>query len=251
MTVPPGPDPHGTVRRAMLPLSDAAVDAVSGAVHEPPHASGPGVLLLPGAGGDLDARALVALAETLAAAGATVVRANLPHRELGRRFPPRAEAAVDDAWRVAEAARALVGIDDWILGGRSYGGRVLSLAHADGLEALGLLFHAYPLHAPGRVDALRVEHWDRIRRPCLFLQGTHDEFARLDLLRAALPRIDGAVTLEVVEGADHALKVTRRHAPDGEARADTRVVADLAPAVTRWLGESARRPGRAGPEVVS
>ncbi len=225
------------MRRSRLRLVGAAVDEVSVAVHAPPDATGPGVLLLPGAGGDLDASGLVALAEVFVASGATVVRANLPHRELGRRFPPRAEAAVDDACRVVHAARELVGIDEWVLGGRSYGGRVLSLGHAQGLDALGLLFHAYPLHPPGRVDTLRVDHWDRIGVPCLFLQGTHDEFARLDLLEGALPRIDAPVTLEVVEGADHALKVTRRRAPDGVSRSDTRVVADLAPMITSWLGE--------------
>jgi uncharacterized protein len=105
-------------RRVKLALTDAPVDAVTAAIHQPASRRGPGVLLTPGAGGDLDSEGLVALAEVLTDLGLPTIRANLPHRELGWRAAPRAESAVAPYRRIVEAARErLPDVRDWILGG--------------------------------------------------------------------------------------------------------------------------------------
>jgi len=80
------------------------------------------------------------------------------------------------------------------VGGQSFGGRVASLAAAEpdaDYEALVLL--SYPLHRPGQPDIdQRTAHWPAIRCPVLLLSGEADPFARIDLLRAAVPRLANA-----------------------------------------------------------
>ena len=125
--------------RTTLPVDDRAVAEVTAVVHQPAEPRAPGVLLTHGAGGDLDSAGLVALAEVLAGLGHVTVRANLPYRESGRKAPPRAESSAKVLPSLVESARASVGgtpgwaESPWILGGKSYGGRVASLAVAGGL----------------------------------------------------------------------------------------------------------------------
>lgn len=210
-----------------------SVDAVTAAIHRPAAPRLPPTLLVPGAGGDLDSVGLVALAEVVAAAGGICVRANLPYRESGRPLPPRAEASVASLQAVAAAVHDLVDADqDWVVGGRSYGGRVASMAHADGLSVAGLVLVAYPLHPPGRPEAPRVAHWPAITAPCLFLQGGHDPFCKLDVLTAELPQLTVPTTVEVVEGGDHDLRVP---VSAGGPVETTEVVAARAAVVARWL----------------
>jgi predicted alpha/beta-hydrolase family hydrolase len=211
-------------------------------------ARGPALALTHGAGGDLRGSGLRALASGLARLGHPVVRFNLPYRELGRRSPPAAERSVGGyAAAFRDAARRLELPGPWFAGGKSYGGRVASLAVAEGLipAAAGLVFYGYPLHPPGRPGAPRTKHWPSIRVPCLFLQGAGDPFCDLDLLRESLPRLGGGATLHVVEGGDHSLGVSPRRAPDGKGRSPAAVLADLAGTVSAWMEEVARGP--AGP----
>ncbi len=215
---------------------DGVVDAVS---YRPDHRRGRPVLLVPGAGGSLDSEPLVALAEAVARCGHPVVRANLVHHQTGRRAP-RAETAVPGFREILTAAQVLLGTpraEPWILGGRSYGGRVASLAVATGTAAAGLLFSGYPLHPPGRPDRLRIDHWPNIGVPCLFLQGDHDPLADLSLLRTHRRKLARRSDLVVVPGGDHALRVTGARSPDGVARSPTAAVAEVEPELARWLRE--------------
>jgi predicted alpha/beta-hydrolase family hydrolase len=229
-------------RRLLLPVPGEAVDAVSAAVSEPAAPTGTNLLLAPGAGGDLDGAPLVALAESVAREGIRAVRVNLPYREAGRRSPPRAERAAAGYRAIVEAARAEVDRDGtWFVGGKSYGGRVATLAVAEGLEAAGILLYGYPMHPPGKPEQLRALHWPDVDAPCLFLQGTADTFGSVELLeehRHALPRRS---TIAVVEGGDHSLKVTGKASPDGRPRRAEEVVADLGPVVARWIADLVER----------
>lgn len=220
-----------------LDIVDGPVDDVTAVVHRPTRHLAPAVLLTHGAGGTLESAGLVAMAQTLAAAGHTVVRANLPHVEAGRRTPPRAERATGWIRSMLASARAQTGCRRWVVAGKSYGGRVASLAAAEpaGLDVAGLVFYGYPLHAPGRTDRLRADHWPDLHAPTLFLQGTNDPFCDLDLLRANVDRLPRRHTLEVVEGGDHGLRVTRRLAPDGVASSEVATIERLAPTVVAWL----------------
>jgi uncharacterized protein len=224
------------VRRVSLALTDAPVEAVTAAVHQPQRVSGPGVLLAPGAGGDLDGEGLVALAQVLSDLGLPTVRTNLPHRELGRRAAPRAEASVGVYRQILDAARHEVrGVRQWIVGGKSYGGRVASLAVADGLEALGLLFYGYPLHPPGKPEKLRVAHWPQIPVPSLFLQGDRDTFCELDLLHKHVRKLPRRATLHVVAGGDHSLKVTGAASPTGAPASPAATIASLREVIAAWI----------------
>jgi predicted alpha/beta-hydrolase family hydrolase len=115
--------------------------------------------------------------------------------------------------------------DRLVLGGRSMGGRICSLAVADGLPAAALVLLSYPLHPPGRPDRLRVEHFPQLDVPCLFVSGDRDPFGTPDEFAAHTPAIKGPVTHVWLEGAGHEVKNLRAD------RRETRVVETVA----RWL----------------
>ena len=167
-----------------------------------------GLLLAPGAGADRNQSALVAIDEAATALGVAVARMDFPYRKAGRRAPDREPVLLA---AVAEEAAALVsssGLDPsrLVLGGRSMGGRICSMAVADGLPALGLALVSYPLHPPGRPERLRVAHLDRLAVPCLFVSGTRDAFGTPAELEAATKAIAGPVTHVWLDGKDHGLK---------------------------------------------
>jgi uncharacterized protein len=226
------------VRRRTL-RTDPTVGEVAAAVHEPDGTPDLAVLLTPGAGGDLDGDGLVALAEVLASHGSLVVRSNLPHNEAGRPAP-RAERSVHGFTRLFEDAcdRIAPGLR-WVVGGKSYGGRVASMAVAAGVEALGLVFYGYPLHPPGKPQTLRVDHWPEVTVPTLFLQGSRDPFCDLDLLDANIHRLAGETTLEIVDGGDHSLNIPAKASSDGARHPAPEVLRALTPAITRWAGSLA------------
>lgn len=227
-----------TTSRLRLPVPDERVDAVSAVVHAPERTTGPNLLLAPGASGDLDAAPLVALAEAVAAEGLRVVRVNLPHHEAGRKSPPRADRAVPAYRAILSAARQEIDPDGvWVAGGKSYGGRVASLAAAAGMDVAGLVFYGYPLHPPGKPEQLRVSHWPDIHVPCLFLQGTRDTFGSIPLFDQHKTKLPRRATIHVVEGGDHSLKVTGKAAPDGRPKSAAAAVSELGPVVARWAGD--------------
>ncbi len=227
----------GAVCPLSLPVEAAPEGVVTAYLHEPKRRRGRSVLLVPGAGGNLDSEATRSLAEVVTACGHRVVRSNLVHHEAGRRAP-RAETAVAAYRDVLAAARAALDEDGpLVLGGRSYGGRVASMAVAEGTPAAGLLLSGYPLHPPGDPERLRVQHWPHIGVPCLFLQGDHDALCDLDLLSAHLRKLPRRPTVEVVTGANHELRVTGARSPDGAPRSPTDSVEALRPEICGWLAE--------------
>jgi predicted alpha/beta-hydrolase family hydrolase len=189
----------------------------------------PGALLLtPGAGSSASHPTLVAI--EAAVAPIPVARIDFPYRREGRRAPDRADKLIACIEEEAAAlvARARVRPDRLVLGGRSMGGRMCSMAVAAGLPAWGLILISYPLHPPGRPDRLRVEHLQAITVPCLFVSGTRDPFGSPDELEQHTSAVKGPVTHVWVDGARHELK--------GADQIVTSAVQD-------WL----RRPGAPGP----
>lgn len=178
------------------------------------------VLLAPGAGTDRNHASLVSAAEAITAAtGESVARMDFPYRKAGRKIPDKAAVLVQ---AVRDEAALLKG--PLILGGRSMGGRMCSMAVAEGLEARALILICYPLHPPGKPDALRVEHFSRITVPCLFVSGTRDAFGTPEELTAHTAAIVGPVTHVWIEGGDHSLRKR-----DGL----------VASAIVSWLGSLA------------
>ena len=164
------------------------------------------VLLFPGAGSAATHPSLVAIEEALAPL--PVDRADFPYRREGRRAPDRAPkliaTVVEEARELAE--RAGVAPEQVVLGGRSMGGRMCSMAVAEGLPAAGLVLISYPLHPPGKPDRLRVEHLPALRVPCLFVSGTRDAFATPAELEAHTAAIPGPVEHAWIDGKGHDLK---------------------------------------------
>ncbi|AEI13315.1 alpha/beta hydrolase family protein [Cellulomonas gilvus] len=177
-----------------------------------------GVVLTPGAGADRDHPTLRALEEALAPL--PVLRLNFPNRDRGKAGPERAEVAIPFLHeRVTQWADELgVGTDRIVVGGRSFGGRMSSIAVAQGLHVAGLLLLSYPLHPPGRPDDLRIDHLPQVSVPVLAVSGATDPYGSPDELARHLATITGPLSLVTVPGT---------HGPP-----DAPVVA----AVTAWLG---------------
>jgi hypothetical protein len=93
-----------------------------------------------------------------------------------------------------------------VLGGRSMGGRMCSLAVAGGLPAAGLVLVGYPLHPPKKPENLRVDHFGDLDVPCLFVSGDRDEFGSPAEFDAHLSAIPGSVTVVRLVGKRHDLK---------------------------------------------
>jgi uncharacterized protein len=157
--------------------------------------TGPGALLLaPGAGADRSHHTLVAVTD--AVAPMPFERMDFPYRKAGRRAPDRAPVAVAAVVAEAETLAERAGVEPrrLVLGGRSFGGRMCSMAVAEGLPSAGLVLLSYPLHPPGKPDKLRVEHFADLDVPCLFVSGEKDPFGSPDELTAASAAIPGPVT---------------------------------------------------------
>ena len=164
------------------------------------------LLLAPGAGSSSQSPSLVAI--EAAVAPLPVERMDFPYRLAGRKAPDRPPVLLDAVRNAAAALveRAAVSPDQLALGGRSMGGRMCSMAVADGLPAAALVLVSYPLHPPGRPDNLRTAHLPALTVPCLFIQGTRDPFGSPDELTAATATIPGPVTHEWIDGGRHDLK---------------------------------------------
>lgn len=186
-----------------------------------------GVLLTHGAGGDRDHATLVALEDALPV---PVRRVDFPYRREGRKAPDRATKLVPFVTAEAEAFAADLGVTpaSLALGGRSMGGRMCSMAVADGLACAGLVLLSYPLHPPGRPERLRVEHFGGLTMPCLFVGGDRDPFGAPAEFVEQTAAIPGPVDLVWLDGA--------RHDPKGH---DEAIVA----AVTSWLADRAGSRG--------
>lgn len=185
----------------------SASPAVSGYLHRPPSPSGDGLVLTHGAGGNAQSALLISLAETFSAAGFTVLRCNLPFRQLRKFGPPRPGDAARDREGLKNAIAVLrkLAANRVFLGGQSYGGRQASMLIAEENIADGLLLLSYPLHAPSRPDQPRTQHLPGLHTPTLFVHGTRDPFGSIDEIEAARNLIPAKTELLVVEGAGHDL----------------------------------------------
>ena len=161
-----------------------------------------GLLLAHGAGGGAEHRTLVALEDGL---DLPVHRMEFGYRREGRRFPDRAPKLVAAVVEEAEAFAADLGTttDRLVLGGRSMGGRMCSMAVAEGMPAAGLVLLSYPLHPPGKPDRLRVEHFGGIGVPVLFVNGDRDPFGAPEEFASRIDMIAGDVTVHWLEGQRH------------------------------------------------
>lgn len=211
-------------------IASRSAGEVSGLLVRPPGARRL-LVLAHGAGAGMRHPFLERTAAGLAERGIATFRYQFPYAERGLRRPdppPILLATVRAAVAAAGAEAAGLTI---FAGGKSMGGRMTSMAAAEGglPEVRGLVFLGFPLHAAGRPSTDRGDHLARVEVPMLFLQGTRDALADLELLRTVLDPLIGRATLHVVQGADHSFKVRKK---DGRAEDD--VMAEIAGAVDAW-----------------
>lgn len=188
------------------------------ALFDPPvKGDGTIALLAHGAGGSIDDPLLAGFAQGLAADGIGTLRFNFPYRERGSKGADPPHVLLETWESVFDSGKEL-GTPVWV-GGKSLGGRIASMAVAKGMGAAGLIFIAYPLHPPGKSERIRDAHLYGIKIPMLFMQGTRDGFARLDLLEKVIGRLGKVATHHRIEGADHSFRVPgSKHAPEQMGR---------------------------------
>ena len=182
------------------------------------------IVVAHGAGAGMVHPFLVGFTDALNALGFSTLRFNFPYREQGRRMPgPAAHATA--TWRAAVAhAREMSAGPIWATG-KSYGGRMASMAVAEGLEVDGLAYLGYPLHPPGSPEKLRADHLPLIAVPQLFVEGTNDAFIQpVSQLEDIVATCQDA-RIAWIEGGGHSFEVKGRKRPADE------VGASLAPLV--------------------
>ena len=222
------------MREEMLTIAtgDASVSALLLA----PTDARAGYVLAHGAGAGMTHPFMGAVAQGLAARGIATLRYQFPYMERGSRRPdtPRvAHAAVHAA--VVEAAQRLPGLP-LFAGGKSFGGRMTSQAQAasplPGVR--GLVFLGFPLHPAGKPSDERAAHLFDIGIPMLFLQGSRDDLASLELLEPVVAKLGAKATLAVFADADHSF-----HVPARSGRKDAQVLAEVLDAFAGWLARCA------------
>jgi len=172
-----------------------------------------GVILFPGAGTNANHQSLVAIETSIKQSQPqiNVRRVDFAYRIAGKSFPDRAPVLIKTVQSaVFDAAK------DWgcatnqiVIGGRSMGGRMCSMAITDTaqkLDVAALVCICYPLHPPKQPEKLRTEHLPRINVRTLFISGTRDEFGTVEELKNATATIGGAVTHEWIQNSRHDLK---------------------------------------------
>jgi predicted alpha/beta-hydrolase family hydrolase len=189
-------------------FDDSLHPAVRGFLHSPANPNGDALILTHGSGSNSTAPLLVALSETFAEHGYTVLSCDLPFRQERRSGPPfpgnaeRDRAGLRNA--VAVLRKSVAG--RIFLGGHSYGGRQATMLCASEPELVsGLLLLSYPLHPPRKPDQLRVQHLPNLRTTSLFVHGTRDPFGSVEEITRALRLIPAKTEFMQVEGAGHDL----------------------------------------------
>jgi predicted alpha/beta-hydrolase family hydrolase len=185
-----------------------------------------------GAGAGMTHAFMAAVASGLAERNVATLRYQFPYMEKGSKRPdPPALAQATVRAAVETAARVLPDVP-LIAGGKSFGGRMSSQAQAKQPLAgvCGLAFFGFPLHPAGKPSVERAAHLAEIKIPMLFLQGTRDKLAELDLLKPVIAGLGERATLHVVEGADHSF-----HVPARSGRRDDDVMHEVLDAFVEWI----------------
>jgi predicted alpha/beta-hydrolase family hydrolase len=189
------------------------------------------LLFAHGAGAGMRHPFMENLSSELAALQIATFRYQFPYMEKrsGRPDSPAILTATVAA-ALRTAAETAPGIP-LLAGGKSMGGRMTSQAAAQNLlpNVRGLVFFGFPLHPPGNPGTKRADHLAKVPMPMLFLQGTRDTLADLNLLRPIIEKLDDLATVHIIDSADHGFHVLKR-----SGKTDALVLAELAQATVAW-----------------
>jgi predicted alpha/beta-hydrolase family hydrolase len=180
---------------------------------------------------------LQTIAERMADVGIATFRYNFPYMEHGTGRDSQAVCTATVRSAVAAAHQSAPDLPI-LAGGHSFGGRMTSTAAAesplDGVS--GLVFFAFPLHQPGKPDTKRADHLGAVTVPMLFLSGTRDELADMDLLKPVCRKLGKLATLHPLDTADHGFKTLKRSRTSEED-----VFVEMARLVREWASKLDRR----------
>lgn len=187
-----------------------------------------GVLLAHGAGVGQDSDWMVAIRDGLAGAGIPVMTFDYPYMDAGRKAPNRAPVLIAAHRSALNELRRKVG--RVVLAGKSMGGRIGSHLAAQGEAVDGLVFFGYPLVAVGQTDPRDTSHLSQVGAPMLFVQGTRDRLAPIELITAVA---DGPKhsSLYVIDDGDHSFRVPKRTGRD-----NAEVLAEVVRVTAGWVG---------------
>ena len=173
---------------------------------------------------------LQTIAERMAGVGIATFRYNVPYMEHGRGRDSQETCTATVRAAVRAARQTAPGLP-LLAGGHSFGGRMTSNAASesplDGVR--GLVFFAFPLHQPGKPDTKRADHLGAVTVPMLFLSGTRDELADLDLLTPVCKKLGKRATLHPLDTADHGFRTLKRSRSSEED-----VFVEMARIVREW-----------------
>jgi uncharacterized protein len=215
-----------------LTLEVGSAGTVSALLTVPTHPRA-GFVFAHGAGAGMTHPFMAAVASGLAERHVATLRYQFPYMQKGSKRPDPpgiAQAAVRAA--VAAAAQACPGLP-LIAGGKSFGARMTSQAQAKAPfdNVRGLAFFGFPLHPAGKPSIDRADHLSGVHVPMLFLQGTGDKLAELQLLKPVVEKLKPLATLHLVEAADHSF-----HVPARSGRNDREVMIEILDALAAWVG---------------
>jgi predicted alpha/beta-hydrolase family hydrolase len=221
---------NASSRELSLHVSDTVGDV--DAILESPPQPFAAYVFAHGAGAGMRHAFIEAVARDLHAGGVATLRYQFPYMHAGKHRPDppaRLEATVRAA--VEAAAAELPGVA-LFAGGKSMGGRMSSQAAAAGLidRIHGLAFLGFPLHPPGRDGVKRAAHLAQVAAPMLFVQGTRDDLANLELMRDVCDSLGARATLHVVDGGDQSFKVLKR-----SGRTSEDVMAEIISTMVSWM----------------
>ena len=185
-----------------------------------------------GAGAGMEHVFMQDLTDRLVGKELAVFRFNFPYKEAGKPRPDPPGRAIKTIVSAVECARSTAHDLPVFAGGKSFGGRMTSTAASQGvlIGVEGLVFFGFPLHSPAKPGSERAAHLFEVERSMLFLQGTRDALARLELLEPVLDRVGPKATLHLVEGANHGF-----HVPKRSGRTDEDVLDELADTAATWI----------------
>ena len=164
-----------------------------------------------GASSNMRTPLLTAIAEHLADQNIATFRYNFPYSENKRGRDPNPVCVATIRSAVAAAHKAAPDLP-LLAGGHSFSGRMTSTAQSEQpIENLkGLVFFSFPLHPAGAPATTRAEHLANVNIPMLFLSGTRDAIAELDLLEPVVKNLAEVATLHLVDTADHSFKILKK-----------------------------------------
>jgi uncharacterized protein len=185
-----------------------------------------------GAGAGMRHPFMTAVATGLAERGIATLRYQFPYMEGGSKRPDPPKLAQATVRAAVEEAVRLQPRLPLFAGGKSFGGRMTSQAQAAAPlpKMQGLVFLGFPLHPAGKPSQDRAAHLSSVAIPILFLQGTRDALAEIELLKDAVGALGPGATVALLDAADHSF-----HVPARSGRKDSAVIAEALDAMADWI----------------